>query len=478
MPSWDDLTLAYSKAKFDWENKRISWYKKFRSIFNNNYEEVINIIKSHYEVLYAKDAFKHKIFRHVDITEDIITRSTSGIYEKEPIRQLVKTPPDRVSGTEQVNDENLPIVLKTVDFHSKMTAAADRAIFFNIVIPYFVIRKDRTLDIQLLTPEMYTVKTKADYNKLEAIKITVWDGNETYNIIWSDKDMYGEDHNGKQFYLSENNKEGKNPYGVIPVVVFRIKEGTDFYGEPNWAIYDAQLAHDLQLSNLQEVEIFMGSPVAIAVNTQKEAEELLIGPNAVVTINGVREGEVAPSLDFVNPNADMQSLRDNIDFNIDNLKQSKGIVGSTASKDRTVESGAAKEIDLLPVLERRNKLRNLIKEKLELPCLEMLRKVWNYGVNNDLLDGELLDENATFEVVMQETKSFESIDDKIKIRKMQKEYGIKDEVDFMMEDTGCTEKEALAEIKKRRGRAQEVGQPMQEQQSIVKQKLAQRQANQ
>jgi hypothetical protein len=47
-----------------------------------------------------------------------------------------------------------------------------------------------------------------------------------------------------------------------------------------------------------------------------------------------------------------------------------------------------------------------------------------------------------------------------------------------MEDTGCTEKEALAEIKKRRGRAQEVGQPMQEQQSIVKQKLAQRQANQ
>jgi hypothetical protein len=94
----------------------------------------------------------------------------------------------------------------------------------------------------------------------------------------------------------------------------------------------------------------------------------------------------------------------------------------------------------------------------------MLRLIWNYCVKNNLIDGELLNEKAKFNVKLQDANAFESLDDKIKRRKAELEWGIKDEIDFYMEDNECSEEYAIQQVKIRVKRRMENHPELQQQQ--------------
>jgi hypothetical protein len=242
----------------------------------------------------------------------------------------------------------------------------------------------------------------------------------------------------------------KNPFApVIPVSVLRLRKGWDFYGEPNWNLYNTQ--KELTINNtemkLAEQKIMHQAYVAVNMDLAKDST---ITPGVILQRNGVREDEAQPTLESVTSNYDFAGIREQTDYLLSQLAISEGMNASSVSQQVDDLSGIAKIVDNAELEEKR--LDNLeLLYQFEIDLLNKMRMVWNkYSATK-------LNETGEFEVEFVEDSQTETVSDKTARREMEKKYGIANEIDFVIEDKELgSREEALAHIKQRQLEMQEL----------------------
>jgi hypothetical protein len=448
------------KMIFDYDSARVQEAKRFRGVYDNDYDSIKKSILYYYtNKPFKATTLTDKLhIQHSDITENIIDRLVAGIYDKEPIRELV------LSESEQGKevDPNLYDLLTRTDFHNRMIECLRKAMFFNTSMLFAVIR-DGEVKLDILTPDMVEIAAADDdYLKMEGIKISYSQEDlTTYSVMWSKDYHWSEWGDGSKRKI-DGNDDGINPFKIIPIAVLRMREGADFFGEPSWGIFLTQLAKDLKLSMIDLVEFFQGHGILFGVNTGIASGESVF-PGKIINVDNVRDGDVTPSLEYITSSADIESLRQTVDYRTEDIMRSKNIMGSTADLDSNPASGASKEADVLPVYEKREITRSKI-WRFEMECLKIFRIVYNYAVKSGQVKGNKLNELGEFNVVLQNSNAMETQDQKSKRREYELKYHIKDEVMIVAEELECSIEDAEKHIQEILQRRKKLGLDQMEQQ--------------
>ena len=435
-----NITYTQRMARSEAERQRLHY--EIACFYYNDYEEISRILKE--ETLnnpYSADTLRTIRFRHIDMMRKVVKKLTAGVYHQRPIRKLVIT--EGTETTPEVIDEELDDVLDMANFHTAVKDAYEAAQVFNTVfaMPVFDEQK-KTMRIDVILPNDITVhEREADYLDFDAIGIKKCIGGEVIQSVWTETEHYRKD--GDTTEAVPGNESMKNPFApVIPVSVLRLRKGWDFYGEPNWNLYNAQ--KELTINNtemkLAEQKIMHQAYVAVNMDLAKDST---ITPGVILQRNGVREDEAQPTLESVTSNYDFAGIREQTDYLLTQLAISEGMNASSVSQQVDDLSGIAKIVDNAELEEKR--LDNLeLLYQFEIDLLNKMRMVWNkYSATK-------LNESGEFEVEFVEDSQTETVSDKTARREMEKKYGIANEIDFVIEDKELGSRdEALAHIKQR-----------------------------
>lgn len=446
MSIFTDMELQFKAMLQRSEAVRQSIHQDFAAFINNDYEEITRILKKiTLNNPYSADTLNDQnfYFQHIDILDKILTRLSSGIYTQMPIREIYDVNGEvNVEATDKLN-----LILEQIGYHSKVKEAFKKAIYFNclVVNPVFDINEqaeNKKFRLDVITPDNFAVKTKENYLEMKAIAIRKADeNNEVYLSVWTEEEHYNK--SGLQEWTAPNNEEGINPFSpVLPFSVLRIKEGTDFYGEPNWNLYLNQRSYDIRLTDLDRSEVGTIFNIWVGTNT-KFAKDETFRPGELKQIES--NSEYPASLQNVSGDIDYTSIRENIDWKNKSVMNSEGLSAQSGSVDVASESGVKREMDEVELKEKRENYKETL-YAFEIDLLNKIRMVWNeYNPTNQIADGE-------FDITFSEEQSTETVQDKIARREMEKKFGLKDEVDFVMEDFEISEAEAIQHIKARQER--------------------------
>lgn len=443
---FEELNKAFNTALRKSEANRLTIHNEFAAFYNNDYESICGYLReATLNNPFSADTLKDLRFRHVNVVKKIINRITSGIFTKDPVIKLKDTGEDDQNSLSRLIDESR--------FVQKVKEAFQKAVYFNAVEANVVWDSDtQKLRIDIITPNNYTVETGKDY--LEKTKIAVRKADaagEIYWSYWSEQEHYLVMNSEK--VPAENNPDMINPYSTnidnnytLPFAVLRMEEGEDYFGEPNWNIFLHQKNLDIRLTDLNETELKTLHQIYLGVNTNFTNDETFRAGD-FKQINNVKDDDKEPKIESIIANVDYVSVRENIDWHNRLVLNSEGISGNSASMDRIAESGAAKIIDELELLEKREEYKTILYHFM-IHLLEIIRVVWNY-----YNPSQALNTNSEFDVRFTEAKIFESIDDKKKRYDMALEFGYKDEIDIAVEELEVSEDEAKEIIRVRKERS-------------------------
>ena len=442
---YEELSKAFNSALRKSEANRLALHNEFAAFYNNDYESICGYLReATLNNPYSAETLKDLRFRHVNVIRKIISRVTSGIFTKDPVIKL------NDSGGEDPN--TLAVILNDSKFIQKVKEAFQKAVYFNTVEANVVWDSIAgKIRIDIITPNNYVVETGGDY--LEKTKIAVRKADNTGEIYWSywsNNEHYLVKNGDKT--APENNPEMVNPYyhenkngSSLPFAVLRMEEGEDYFGEPNWNIFLHQKNLDIRLTDLNETELKTLHQLYLGINTNFANDETFRAGD-FKQINNVKEEDKEPKIESIIANVDYTSVRENIDWHNRLVLNSEGLNGSSASTELKAESGAAKMIDELELLEKREEYKTLLYHFM-VNLLGVVRMVWNYYNPTAAIS-----EEAEFDVQFTDAKLFETIDDKKKRYDMALEFGYKDKIDIAQEELEVSEEEAMEIIKVRKER--------------------------
>jgi hypothetical protein len=428
----NSLNIAYSNVLATSDAQRQRLHQDMACFYYNDYEEITRILKE--ETLnnpYSQETLDNIRFRHIDMIRKTVRKLTAGVYQQRPIRKLVLN-------EEETNPELLDMLLEQCKFHQVVKDCYEASQFFNTVfaMPVYDHEKNK-LKVEVILPNDVVVhERELDYLEFDAIAIRSTIGKEICYAVWTEKEHFIK--SGETKKPIETNPDMVNPFTpVIPISVLRLRKGWDFYGEPNWNLYNAQKELTINNTEMKLAEQKTLHQAWLAINMQLGNNET-ISSGKILQRNNVRDDEATPTLESVTSNYDFQSIRENTDYLLTQLAISEGLNASSVSQDVNDMSGIAKIVDNAELEERR--LDNLdLLYAFEVDLLNKCRMVWNKYSN------EKLNDKAVFEVEFIEDPQTETISDKAARREMEKKYGIANEIDFVIEDKELASREEALE---------------------------------
>ncbi len=213
---------------------------------------------------------------------------------------------------------------------------------------------------------------------------------EVVTIVWTEKDHYGVTGLGNDFRIGDN-KQGINPFGVIPFAVLRMEEQGDFWGCGQTDLVNGNEQINFLLTDLINGGVIMqawGTPVVVNMQMNKksvdtgvtETKRVRMGPKHPLVAEGVRKDMTQPSLEFKNANPLIREVMDVIDWKINKLAAIKGINPNTILLNIKDASGFSKIVDAVEQLELR-------RDSIE-PCREYEKQRFEItkAVNNYYAD--------------------------------------------------------------------------------------------
>lgn len=416
--------------------KRQEIFQDFATFYFNDYLGIVDILqKSTLNNPFSAETLKRLEFQHIDIISKVLNRLTAGIYNPQPSRYIEIEDKNQY----QIENEKFWDLLKQMNYSVKMKETFRRAKYFNTVLAmpvYNVHSKKMRLDIY--NPNDIAVTTTEDYNELHSVVIrkadrtgniyySVWTPEQHFNII-----------GGKKTALEDNPKMN-NPFNpIIPISTLRMKEGIDFFGEPNWNLYLNQKYFDIRLTDFDRSELNTVYQLWFGINTDFKENETFT-PNTIKQVNNVSQDDREPSLNSISPNVDYTSVRENIDWKMKTMLSSAGLSANSGSTEIVDQSGVSKLIDELELQEIREEDKEVLKH-FEVDLLNKIVMVNNFYAKDKIND------TAKICIEFSEEKATESIENKKSRREMEKSYFYKNEVDFAMEDLNLSEAEAIERI--------------------------------
>jgi len=434
------VNTPFQRAMLESDDNRRRDAAKFSAFMDNDWEEIQSILQQ--ETLnkpYSPATQVILRWRHMDIINKVLNRKLAGIFDNEPKIKLGED--------EKINDRLIEI-MSEVDFFPKIKRAIKRALLFNVTAFFPVLRDDK-VEIDILDPQFFIVVPKKNYLLIDQIAIQRTDENdEVYWLVFTEDDNYLI--RGENTESIEDNDSQINPYNSIPVSICRIKDGIDFYGEPNWNLYRAQIEIDATLTDLKFAQWMQSHGVWVGTNLPIR-DGMTLTPGQIISATKVKQDDAQPGLQFISPAVDWGGLRDNLDWEINRTFNSEGLPDSSASvSGNSPKQVGAKTIDEIELQELREDLKTTV-YKFIIDSLNVLRMVWN-AHNSDKLP-----ESEVFTCEFSEEKPYESIQDKKARREMEKENFIGDAITFVEEDKELSETEAIEYVRKIKQRQGELG---------------------
>lgn len=433
MDIFTELDIAFQQMLLKSEQERLRIHSEFAIFYYNDYESIVSLLKkATLNKPFSQKTIDNITFQHVDIISKALNRIVSGIYTQRPVREFQE-------GTPEENDL-LESIITGCSYNRSVRDVFRKATYFNIAfaMPVFT---GTGMRIDVITPENVVVKTKKDYLQLKEIAIKRCDENkQIYYEVWTESEYYIIQSGSNAKLPVGNNDSIINPFGKIPISILRMKEGIDFYGEPNWNLFLNQKNYDIRLTDLNWSELMSIHQIWFGIDTNFP-EGMQFTPGIIAQAKA-QIGANPPSLSSVSADINYTALRENIDWRMKQMLISEGISASSASTELVAQSGAAKTIDEIELNERRDETKELLYD-FEIDLLNNLRMIYNFYSPKDNLT-----ETKTFNIIFNESKSYESIQDKIARREMELKYNLKNITDFAMEDFEISELEAQELIAK------------------------------
>lgn len=418
---------VYQKLIRESEDNRREIFKNFHYFYVKDKEEIERIVKADLVTygIFNSTSVNKIPFRYSDIIQKALMRLSAGVYDEDPVITI-----------DGKADENLANALVKTKFFPKCKEALKKALFVNTCVSQ-VVKRD-VIEIDNLMPDEITVITDLDYLKAIAFSVTRFDPNkkELYQAVWTETEHYILDSYGNQKPV-EGNSAMINPYEVLPFSKLSITDGIDYYGEPNWDLYYAQMSLIIKLMQANWNKNFNAFPIWVSTNLDLKDNEVLT-PGKIIKQDNVKEGDQAPALTSISPDYDFADQREDIDWLIQTVLSNLGLPASSASLETLGQSGVAKQIDEVELNEIRSDLRNKSYYYV-LDLLNKLRVVWNYYA---VEMGEAKIPEGEFDVEFTEVVVAESPQDKKARRDAEIEHYISNPIQFIMEDKEVDEVEA------------------------------------
>jgi hypothetical protein len=420
---------VYARFKAKNLERQFEIYQNFAYFYNLDFAGIIDILKNAMvDKPFSAKTLEGMRPQHVDIVHKTLRRLTAGIYQREPKREVVE-------GSEE-DSENLDVLLKESKFTYKIKQSLKRALFFNVVLARPVFRNGK-IEIDIFTPDLFQVVTGNDYLIPEKVIIPIITKDSKGNDV-----LYFDTFTNDEYKRLDSNlnviEKQSNPYKRIPFSVLRITEGIDFFGEPNWNLYNNQIELDIKKTDYDYGERLTVYPPVIAVNTgMKEGESL--GAGKMLRVDNLGNDSQTPSFVVADISPNFRELRDSMDWQIEQTLSSEGIPSNSASTDTASMSGESKRIDEIELQEIRDDLLLPLYD-FEIDLLNVMRLV----ANNE--NHYKIDENKDFEITFTEEKAYESVTDKKTRREMEMNIGYKDKVLITMEELEMTEEQAIEHL--------------------------------
>jgi len=419
------------------EAERVKTFENFRVFYLQDYNEMWSIIANDLKdrKLFSDETLGKVQYQHVDHIQKTLNRLSAGIYDEEPKRTINGEPSDELNNA-----------IKKTKYNSKVLEALRKALFVNTVIVN-PLKRGNKIDIDILMPDVFSAITTEDYLTLNAVVLQRENAltKEIYGLYWSAEENYIMDAlgNRKDIVKGEKSNNGVNPFyakykeNAIPVSVLRLNDGDDFYGEPNWNLYNAQLANDMDLTNLHFMGLFNYFPIRIGINLPLGEGDTL-APNKLFNAKDVKKEDAQPALLMVKPEVDWQELRTNVEWRFKMTAMAMGIPASSSALDTVAQSGAAKNIDEVELKERRETLTAKMYD-FELDALEKLRMVWNEYASEI---GEKAIPDGEFEVIFKEPEMNIPIKDRILLEEHDLKNDLTNPVKILMQRDEIDEEQA------------------------------------
>ena len=327
----------------------LDWYLRDR-------EQIVEHLKESANKTFATGEVSQWQFPLINGVPRIVKR-ISMAYRTAPERILARAGENLEPGAREY--ELYEKMFENIDINKKMKEADRYSTLLNTIHLEVVPRGD-SIDWDFrLRPSVIVVPDPEDYLSFVKLsyKWTPFDPEtlETQEgfVYWDDESHLFIYANTEEIGLSLNS--GMNPYnGEIPIVTIRKIEQDDYWGRYGADLVDAFEQANLQLANLWENGFLQthGQPIArnLGIGTPGA---LKIGPRHPFVIENLTVDDFPPSLEFVTPESRIEDAKGLVDWYIKNTGNSYGLPQGAWSLDTVPESGFAKFMDNIELLENR-----------------------------------------------------------------------------------------------------------------------------
>ena len=268
---------------------------------------------------------------------------------------------------------------------------------------------------------------KADDNGDDQVNYLYWDENESVLM----------DGKGRTI------KVEPNPYKVLTTLPMRIRETENYFGEGDSSLIDINEKINVALVNAFDNMVMQSHGQAFGINLGIAAGTLKTGPRHIIEVNNVKVDDQSPAFTFVQPDPSTKEAMEFIDWLIKEVCVQRGLPPFSVSTEGKAESGAAKVMDNLELMEIRQDDIEALKE-FEHKLYEITRAVWNF--HNP---GKKLDEKMRFAVEFEEQSNEPPELEQLHAKRLKLQMGTWTPVEeFVDPDNGVDEEAALNIVKK------------------------------
>ncbi len=420
--------------------------------------ELLNFVTTTLEKTWERDTVASMPKTLLNVTKRIIDKLTI-IYKAPAKRSIFIRGKFHKKWTEYYNS------ILPVDVNKADKTAHRLAKLQNTVLPHIIYDTDtQKFKQKTLTSSLYDV-TPSDKDSLKADKIS-YDKymlnnageQELYKVVYSNSKIYKEDSDGNRTNLYSQ----ENPFGIIPFVIFRLRDYNDFWGQGESMLIEENEVINLLLTKLNYDDIILGTAGALfginlgdvsqstqKNNEQKETRSIKAGRSNIINVETEYGDKATPDLKYVSTNPQISSVSEAIDWKIRTLATMYGLNPNAFSSSLKVESGFSRSVAMADEFE-------LKKDDLD-ACLRYEQDRFNIirTMNNVLADGnykdtdklKVLPDNAELIIDFSDVNIPLTQSDMWLDMKEREARGLGTAVDWMMKDNiDITSKEVAEEI--------------------------------
>ena len=318
---------------------------------------------------------------------------------------------------------------------------------FDTVLVRPVVREmngEKVLNYDIFTPNTVTVVPQdTNYLKAKVISYAEEVTNEkgervVQTIVWTDTEHYILDDQGNKKVL-EGNKEGKNPYGVLPFEEMRIKHTVDFWGDGQTLLANVEEKVDILLIQMMDLLVMQTHGQPVFSNARIESE-VVTGPKHPIMLIPADPAQ-GTNFAFVSPEAKIADVQAAIDWIITKAATMYGLSRSAESGESQQASGYAKLLDNWDLMEQRAEDIEVLKD-FEKRLYLKTAIVANYDMNAGLPEDGFGIEFDEYDYPIDPQVDLD-------VKKAKMELGLWSPIDDLMEaDSSLTEEEALKVLEK------------------------------